>query len=575
VVKRCSKGKSCGATCITRPDRCVLELGPVISKSVGNMRERLGVMALWRDMKAHGVKGGGAKFNRIKKEVELEKAQGRALKKQADLVEFKRRLEKEGLLPKSKKSEEGLGAIFARQVEAGKKAKTERPEFTPLPTDLKNQLAALGGAGGKNTLDRARERYVAAQAGKDPNERWEARKELAKAEEQAGIKPASLVARQIEKSPGGETRTAWGVRRELEDLVKTASKGEMTLMMDDISRIMRGSEPVNIQVASAGNELGMKARMKGSGTGTGSATGNTRWARDDAGDFDRSFKIYKRIRGDKDMINWDETVKNGVKIGEGSFGTVLKIGDVAHKRGEVGAQEADIIKRVGEAGIGPRLLGAEISTKKREGYGTDLHDGRIAMTIVPGKPMGDVKPDTKVAGKNVADIYWKAVSDLHRQGIAHNDAHIDNIMIDKSGKGRWVDLGLAQASPKAALAEAMGIFDTLRGAEATRVQGATGGGNWQARRWDGTGVRAAERARAQGTKSWVEFMERFPTAAKVWENRGLAQFKLMKMGLTKSDVSSIIDHGIRSPLETYNKGAWVKLTDKQAQEVLNILYDGI
>jgi serine/threonine protein kinase len=167
------------------------------------------------------------------------------------------------------------------------------------------------------------------------------------------------------------------------------------------------------------------------------------------------------------------------------------------------------------------------------------------------------------------------MADLHRQGIAHNDAHIDNIMIDKGGKGRWVDLGLAQASPKAALAEAMGIFDTLRGAEATRVQGAGGSGNWQTRRWDGTGVRAAERAKAGGTKSWVEFMERFPTAAKVWENRGLAQFKLMKMGLTKSDVSSIIDHGIRSPLETYNKGAWAKLTDKQAQEVLNILYDGI
>jgi hypothetical protein len=533
-------------------------------------RSKIGVVQLYYKVKDQKIKGGQAKFERIRKD--LAGAIGGRINRTSDLIELKNRLQKEGLLPKSKKAEEGLGDIFARQIEAGKKAE---PRAKSLPQDLRDQLFALGGAGGKNTLDRARERFSAAQKGKDPNERWEARKALAKAEGEAGVKPAPLAARQIEKSPGAETRTAPAVRRELAELVKTAKKGKMTLMLDDISRIMRGSEPLNIQVASGGGELGMNARMKGSGTGTGSATGNTRWARDDAGDFDKSFKIYKRIRGDADMVNWDETVKNGVKIGEGSFGTVLKLGDVAHKRGEVGAQEADIIKRVGEAGIGPRLLGAEISTKKREGYGTDLHDGRIAMTVVPGKPMGDVAPDTKIAGKNVADIYWKSMADLHRQGIAHNDAHIDNILIDKSGKGRWVDLGLAQASPKAALAEAMGIFDTLRGAEATRAQGAAGNGNWQTRGWDATGVNRAGHAKARGTESWKEFMQRFPTAAKVWENRGDAQFKLLKMGLTKSDVSSIIDHGIRSPLETYTKGAWAKLTDKQAQEVLNILYDGI
>jgi tRNA A-37 threonylcarbamoyl transferase component Bud32 len=533
-------------------------------------RSKIGVVKLYEQARQERVKGFAAKFNRIRGELKGEI--GGNINRTKDVLELKKRLQKEGLIPKSKKAEEGLGAIFARQIEAGKKAE---PRAKSLPQDLRDQLFALGGAGGKNTLDRARERFSAAQKGKDPNERWEARKELAKAEGKAGIKPAPVVARQIEKSPGAETRTAPAVRRELAELVKTAKKGEMTLMMDDVSRIMRGSEPLNIQVAPGGGELGMNARMKGSGTGTGSATGNTRWARDDAGDFDKAFKIYKRIRGDADMVNWDETVKNGVKIGEGSFGTVLKLGNVAHKRGEVGAQEADIIKKVGEAGIGPRLLGAEISTKKREGYGTDLHNGRIAMTVVPGKPMGDVKPDTKIAGKNVADIYWKAMADLHRQGIAHNDAHIDNILIDKSGKGRWVDLGLAQASPKAALAEAMGIFDTLRGAEATRAQGAAGNGNWQTRGWDATGVNRAERAKARGTESWKEFMQRFPTAAKVWENRGDAQYKLLDMGLSRSDVSSIIDHGIRSPLETYTKGAWAKLTDKQAQEVLNILYDGV
>jgi hypothetical protein len=58
-------------------------------------------------------------------------------------------------------------------------------------------------------------------------------------------------------------------------------------------------------------------------------------------------------------------------------------------------------------------------------------------------------------------------------------------------------------------------------------------------------------------------------------NGNAIQYKLADMGLSKSEISSIIDHGIRSPLETYTKGAWAKLTDKQAQEVLNTLYDGI
>jgi hypothetical protein len=45
--------------------------------------------------------------------------------------------------------------------------------------------------------------------------------------------------------------------------------------------------------------------------------------------------------------------------------------------------------------------------------------------------------------------------------------------------------------------------------------------------------------------------------------------------LSKNVVSSIIDHGIRSTPESYTKGPWAKLTDKQALEILNILYDGI
>lgn len=36
--KRCQKGKSCGATCISRVDRCVLELGELVSGAVGKLK---------------------------------------------------------------------------------------------------------------------------------------------------------------------------------------------------------------------------------------------------------------------------------------------------------------------------------------------------------------------------------------------------------------------------------------------------------------------------------------------------------------------------------------------------------
>jgi crotonobetainyl-CoA:carnitine CoA-transferase CaiB-like acyl-CoA transferase len=50
---------------------------------------------------------------------------------------------------------------------------------------------------------------------------------------------------------------------------------------------------------------------------------------------------------------------------------------------------------------------------------------------------------------------------------------------------------------------------------------------------------------------------------------------MKKYGLSPEELKQVMDHGIRSPLETYNKGAWAKLTDKQAQDLLNTMYDGI
>lgn len=500
MTRRCSKGKSCGATCIQRAKWCELELGPKVSKSLTQAQKRIGVLGLFAQVRGRGIKGYKAKFDAIRKELKGEL--GHQIRKTEDVQELQKRLQKAGLLSKDEKSKTkpktfNVDDLFAKP----KKEETKKPGVLDI-----NQILAG-----------------------------------------AGQKPATAV------PPAQE---------------KTKTTPNTKDINDDISRILRGESPKYIQPTS-----GFQAPPTGASQGP--TTGNTKWAREDAGDFDKAFKIYKRIKGENATFDWDESARRGIKIGEGSYGTVLRVGDVAVKRGNVSGDEAEILKTVGKAGLGPRLLMGEMTTRKYGEYGVDIHEGRIAMSLVPGKPMGLVAPDKQIGGKNVADIYWKAMAGLHRLGIAHNDAHIDNLLIDNKGVGRWVDLGLAQANPKAALAEAMGIFDTLKNAPFTRTPGAYGQGNWQTRKWDATGYRQAYAARQAGGKTWDEFVQRFPVASRIWENKADAQYRLMKMGLTRPEVSAIIDHGIRSSKESYNQGPWAKLTDKQALEVLNILYDGV
>ncbi len=557
-MKRCIRGKSCGATCINRNMRCVLELGPLVAATVGKVRDKLGVMGLWRQAKQHKAPGYNKKFNEIKKQVEQERAQGRPLRRQADLKDFEKKLREAGLVPKSAKT--NIADMFMKQIAAGDKEREEK-RLPSVPTDLKRQLAALQGDTPKNTIQRVRDRANQGVM-------------------EAAKQPVVLQGRQLDRSPGARTRTAPEVRKELEGIKESIKKGSMDLVFDDISRMLRGSLPQNIEIASAAGNEGFKARLRGdeSKTKPGGTSGNTKWDRTDAKDFDGKFKIYKRIRGDQDTEDWNESVTKGKKLGEGGFGTVLTAGaNKVHKRGEIGENEADIIKKVGEAGLGPKLLVAELAAKKGQEYGVNIHEGRIAMTRVKGEPIGMSTAETKVNGKNMADIYWKAMADLHRLGIAHNDAHTDNILVDKQGKGRWVDMGLAQASPKAALAEILGVFKPLKGGDdIVSTGGGRGEGNWQTRRWPGTGVDKAELAKERGAKSWKEFQERFPVASRVWDNQQRVIQTLERKGLDVNEINSMIYHGIRSPLNSYNKAdGFSKISDQEAQQLINMIYDGI
>jgi hypothetical protein len=508
---------------------------------------------LYAHVKEQKIKGFQQKFNNIRGQ--LKKDIGGQVHKTADVLELKKRLQEAGLLPKSKKSED-LGGIFKGLVEKGKEDRAPS-----LPSDLKRQLAALGGEEKKLT---------------GPMTRYNRR--VAEAEEAAkrGEKAAPVEGRKLERSPQEETKTPQ----------KVLKKGDTDLLFDDISRLMRGETPRNIEVASAPGFEGFKARFLGTPTPLGATTGNTRWAREDAQDFDGALGKVRR-EGEKGYKGWEDSYKSGArKIGEGSYGTVIRNPDGTFvKRGDISDTEAALIKRLGDVDLGPKLRAADINGPAqyhKEDF-VNVRNGRIAMEEVPGKPIGTSSPTRKFGGVTASDAYWKAMADLHRMGIAHNDAHIDNILVDKNGKGRWVDLGLAQASPKAALAEALGTFgNTLQNVNPYRnmpsdaaghLHKREGGvGNWQTARWDGTGVPAFQNLRRQGKLREAE--QTFPTLTRVFDNRNAVQYALLKQ-FSRDEVAAIVDHGIRSPLESYTKGPWAKMTDEQAQTYLNQLYDGI
>jgi hypothetical protein len=272
-------------------------------------------------------------------------------------------------------------------------------------------------------------------------------------------------------------------------------------------------------------------------------------------------------------FDWSQSLLGTAKVlGAGAFGTAIKdASGLVVKRGELGPNEAPIFQKVHELGLAPRMIAAELDGASKYTPGTKI--GRMAMGLAEGTPIGSRR------GPEIEQAYWTARAALHRGGVAHNDMHIQNVFVGKNGKGQFVDLGLAQDSPKAALAEAMGAFvsgprGTIR--SSARTGGREGQGDWQVQRWDNIGGEDFARADRRGDRAEVESLKaRFPTAYKVYANKEKAINEMRSMGLTDQDISDVIFHGIRSKESSYDVGAMGKLTDQQALKIINTLYDGI
>ena len=296
--------------------------------------------------------------------------------------------------------------------------------------------------------------------------------------------------------------------------------------------------------------------------------------------FDKNFDSKgARKEGDSSYNGWGDSYNPATrKLGQGTFGTVVLNPDgTVVKRGIISDVEAAAIKKAGEAGVGPKLISAEIGPKNgvKTSAPVQMHDGRIAMSKVEGEPAEKVLRQT-FNGVTAADAFWKARAALHKTGIAHNDMHSDNVLVDKNGKGTVVDLGFAQISPKAALSEALGAFKAPSAGTAIPGIGKQKG-DWQVRQWAGSaGFRLVD-AENQGlnSKAGAKLLKDAPYLHRIYSQNLPKVFdEMKKMGYSDDEIKTVAITGIKNKLDAYEKGPWSKMSDADALKLTNILYEG-
>lgn len=310
------------------------------------------------------------------------------------------------------------------------------------------------------------------------------------------------------------------------------------------------------------------ALQAGAKTTGGGSSAKTKGGRIRAKRFDDTFNSVRSVAGSKDGFDWEGSIKGSKFGGKGAFGVVLfsKDGDVV-KRGEVGKREADILQKVGRLGLGPSLVYGEVGSKKETFAGMDIHFGRIVMSKVEGQGLNRfASPNDKVGNSTVADLYWAARAKLHRAGIAHNDSHTGNFLIDPKGNGKFIDFGMAQDNPKAALSEALGGLMHRGLLPAGSSYSGTVSSDFQAQSKKYNPNTGFSRNRNQMPEVLGKIHDNLPK---------VESYLTGTLGLSPNQAAIIMASGIRNPDAKYETGAWAKVSPKDAEKMIDLLYEGI
>lgn len=291
-------------------------------------------------------------------------------------------------------------------------------------------------------------------------------------------------------------------------------------------------------------------------------------AREYSQEFDDHFAPERKF-GEK--VDWSKSYGPGSDLlGEGGYGTVMLSNPpppLVVKRGEVSENEIRILEKLKGKDISPTLISAEIGDETPIEKG--MFEGRVAMTRVNGETASSYTDyNDRVGGTTVGDSYWYLRRKLHSSGVAHNDAHSQNVIIDSDGNSRFVDFGLSQDNWKAAFSESIGIFGSSRllpylpGSQ--RPSKLRGSGDWQATRY----------AQFTGEDSG-EVPPKGSNLEKIIKNRSKVYSRLRELGVSDSEIAEMILTPIRTPEQTFETGPWTKINDKNSKELIGILYKGV
>lgn len=153
-----------------------------------------------------------------------------------------------------------------------------------------------------------------------------------------------------------------------------------------------------------------------------------------------------------DKVNWRSGLGEGAVFGgAGAFGAFMMVPPdnlargiaeefpkgVGIKYGTIKPSEVALLKEIGETGAGPKVIAARYEDKPRNSG----RNGVIAMERIPGKTLRKLWDAQEISRDDLSAGYIQGMAKLHRAGIAHNDAHFSNAIIQPDGKLKFIDFG--------------------------------------------------------------------------------------------------------------------------------------
>lgn len=123
----------------------------------------------------------------------------------------------------------------------------------------------------------------------------------------------------------------------------------------------------------------------------------------------------------------------GKLVGSGNQGKVFRLGDTVtkvYKNTKLAKKEFGLLQDLADTNVTPKPFG--------------IQGNRVQMEAVSGQnikyALSQFNTDDSLS--NLASLLSNSIKKIHEKGIVHGDLGVENIIVDKSGQLRIIDLGM-------------------------------------------------------------------------------------------------------------------------------------